>query len=475
MLNGYRGTGAPGHRMMWRLFGAAVRLCVCASLVSCASAGDPPGGPPDLQPPTVTRVEPESGAVLTTPPAEVSVYFDEVVAERVAGTPTDITGAVLLSPSTGEVRVGWHRDHISVRPRSGFVAGRIYHLEVLPVVTDLRTNRLRVGRTIVFSTGPEIPHAGLEGSVVDWVAGKPATRALIEAVLLPDSLTYRALADSAGFFRLSQIPPGRYLVRGVMDTNNDRRLGPREAFDSLSVGLDSSAAVEIFAFTHDTTGPRLRQVEVTDSLTLKLTFDRPLDPTVSLDTGMVRVTTLEDSTTSLALVGVFTPKALEALQKHEADSIAAARARADSIAAASDTTRRRPAADTTRPAAPRAAAAPGRAAPSPIRPGGGGGGGARPPLDSTRAERMVARRPAPTDTRIVKLAAPLTPDTRYMVYVSGARSLSGNTGSPRVPIRTPKPRRVAAPAGRPNAPADSTAADRPRPDSTAPAPRPVRP
>jgi hypothetical protein len=428
------------------------------------------------------RVEPESGAVLTTPPTEVSVYFDEVVAERVAGTPTDITGAVLLSPTSGEVRVGWHRDHISVRPRSGFVAGRIYHLEVLPVVTDLRTNRLRAGRTIVFSTGPEIPHAGLEGSVVDWVAGKPATRALIEAVLLPDSLTYRALADSAGLFRLAQIPPGRYLVRGVMDTNNDRRLGPREAFDSLTVGLDSSSAVEIFAFTHDTTGPRLRQVEVTDSLTLKLTFDRPLDPTVSLDTGMVRVTTLEDSTTSLALVGVFTPKALETLQKHEVDSIAAARARADSIAAAADTTRLRPAADTTHPAAPRAAAAPSRgapraaaapsrSAPSPIRPGGG----ARPPLDSTRAERMVARRPAPTDIRIVKLQAPLTPDTRYMVYVSGARSLSGNIASPRLPVRTPKPRRAAAPAGQPNAPADSTAADRPRPDSTAPAPRPVRP
>ena len=222
MLSGYRCLGAS----------------LCAMITACASTGDPPGGPPDAQPPMVSQVAPESGAVLTTPPVEATVVFDEVISERVAGQPNDITGAILLSPTSGVVTVGWHRDRLTIRPRGGFLAGRVYHLVILPVVTDLRTNRLRAGRTIVFSTGPEIPGAVLEGSVVDWVAGRPATRALIEALLLPDSLTYRALADSAGYFRLLQIPPGRYLVRGVMDTNHDRRLGTREAYDSVSVGLD---------------------------------------------------------------------------------------------------------------------------------------------------------------------------------------------------------------------------------------------
>jgi hypothetical protein len=466
-----------------RFYWAFVGLGIWASLASCASTGDPPGGPPDQRPPTVLRVAPESGAVLTVPPAEATVYFDEVISERVAGQPNDITGAILLSPAQGEVRVGWHRDRLTVRPRAGFVAGRVYHLEVLPVVTDLRTNRLRAGRTIVFSTGPEIPGAALEGSVVDWVAGRAAIGALIEAVLLPDSLTYRALADSAGYFRLAQIPPGRYLVRAVMDTNNDRRLGTREAYDSVSVGLDSSSAVELFAFVHDTTGPRLRLVEVTDSLTLKLTFDRPLLPAAPLDTGMVSVATLEDSTTHLPLLGVFTPKALEALQKHEADSIAAAAARADSLAAATDTTRR-PTADSARPAV----RAPARGAPAPVRPATGpvrpaaapvrpAAPGARAPLDSTRAERMVARRPAPTDIRIVRLAAPLIPDTRYVIHVTGARSLTGNESNPRGQVRAPRPR--AAPrAARPRAPSDSAAAadsTRPVADSTAPAGRPIRP
>jgi len=447
--------------------------------VSCASTGDPPGGPPDQKPPTVLRIEPESGTVLTTPPAEARVYFDEVIAERVAGQPTDIGGAVLLSPTSGVVKVSWHRDHISVQPRAGFVAGRIYHLEVLPVVTDLRTNRLRAGRTIVFSTGPAIPAAAIEGSVVDWIGGRAAIRALVEAVLLPDSLSYRALTDSAGFFRLTQIPPGQYLVRGVMDSNNDRRLGTREAFDSVSISVDSSSAVELFAFAHDTTGPRLRQVEVTDSVTLKLTFDRPLDPSTPLDTSMVSVVTVEDSTTPLPLLGVHTPRALEILQRHETDSVAAAKTRADSLAAAADTTRRRPAADSAppgaRPAGRPGARPPGAAVPPTLRPAPRG---ARAPLDSTRADRMLARRPAPTDGRIVKLATPLTPDTRYLVFVTGARSLSGNVGTApaRMPLRTPRPRPAPARPTQAGNPPDSAAADstRPRSDSVPPT-RPARP
>ena len=53
--------------------------------------------------------------------------------------------------------------------------------------------------------------------------------ALIEAVLLPDSLPYRTLADSTGWFRMTQMPAGTYLVYGILDTNGDRRRGAREA------------------------------------------------------------------------------------------------------------------------------------------------------------------------------------------------------------------------------------------------------
>ncbi len=472
-------------------------VLLLALIAACASTGDPPGGAPDRTPPTVLSVSPESGAVLGAPPAEARITFDEVISERTGGQPPDISAAVLLSPTAEAVRVQWKRDHITVRPKSGFQAGRIYHLELLPVITDLRTNRMRAGRTIVFSTGPAIPDSRLEGTVVDWVAGRPAARALIEAVLMPDSLVYRTLADSGGVFRLSQVPPGHYRVYGVIDQNNDRRRGLREIYDSAGVDLDSVAPpLELYAFARDTVGPRLRQTEVVDSMTLKLTFDRPLDPTLVLDTAMVTVAALEDSTTALPLLGVYTLKGLDSA-KTRADSIRRAaadtlpRVPADSLRPPAgntsrgippDTTRRvRP--DTTRRApgdTTRARARAGAPVRPPVRtPQDSTWRTVRPPLDSTRADRMIARHPAPTDVRIVQLAEPLVPGTRYVVFVRGARSLSGNAKDGRGQVRAPRPARQAPgrPVAKPDSagvtPPDSTQRDSTpmRADSARPAPR----
>ena len=41
---------------------------------------------------------------------------------------------------------------------------------------------------------------------------------------------------------------------------------------------DSSARVVLWAFPHDTAGPRLRSAEPVDSFAFRLTFAQPLDP-----------------------------------------------------------------------------------------------------------------------------------------------------------------------------------------------------
>jgi hypothetical protein len=415
-----------------------MRLCACALLLSCASQGDPPGGPPDQDPPLVVRVSPDSGAVLAAPPSEVEIGFDEVVNERIAAQRTEISGAVILSPDTGVSRVSWHRDRLTVRPRGGFKPGRIYRVELLPVLTDLRQNRLKEGRLIVFSTGPAIPAAALRGAIVDWPGGRMGVSALIEAVLLPDSLPYRALADSSGSFEMRHVPPGAYLVYGTIDQDGNRRRGPREAYDTVRVTLGDSAAVELYAFVHDTTGPRIRSAEVVDSLTFRLVFDRPLDPASPLDTTMVQVMPASDTTQRLPVRLVGTQATVDSLRRREA----AARAPADS----------------TGPREPRA--------PPVVAPGAPGTPGAPAPAatrDSTPAMRMLARRPAPTDARLVGLAEPLTPDTRYVIVVDGARSLTGIPSVARAQLSVPKPRRE-TPAGR-RAPADTT---RPPADTTRP-------
>ena len=62
------------------------------------------------------------------------------------------------------------------------------------------------------------PPTTIDGPVVDWTTSRPAPGALVEALLLPDSLPYRGLADSSG--RISARPAaGRRLPR-------PRRAGP---------------------------------------------------------------------------------------------------------------------------------------------------------------------------------------------------------------------------------------------------------
>lgn len=438
-------TGAQPHSRTGRTPCAAARLCACALLLSaCASTGDPPGGPPDRDPPRIVRVSPDSGAVLETPPGEVEIVFDEVVSERIAAQRPEIDGAVILSPDTGIARVSWHRNRLTVKPHGGFRPGRVYRIELLPVITDLRQNRTKEGRLLVFSTGPAIPTATLRGAVVDWPGGRAGVNALIEAVLLPDSLPYRALADSTGSFTVRALPAGTYLVYGTIDQDGNRGRGMREAYDTLRVTLGDTSVVELFAFVHDTTGPRIRTAELVDSVTVRLLFDRPLDPTLALDSTMVQVMPAEDTTQRLRVLLVASQRTLDSLRALEA----AARAPADTSHP------RQPPPPPPPIGAPSAPAVPG----APGAPAAPGQGAAR---DTSEAMRMLARRPAPTDTRLIRLAEPLTPESRYTIVVEGARSLSGIATTARAQLSVPRPRRE-APAGR-RAPGDTT---RPAADST---------
>jgi len=417
----------------------------------------------------VAAISPDSGVLVESPPGAVQVLLSEVVNERTAAARSDIAGAVLLSPVKGTVAVTWHRNRLSVRPREGLQPGRVYRLEVLPVLTDLRQNRMRQGRTAIFSTGPEIPTAVLQGAVTDWAGGRVGASALVEALLLPDSLPYRMLADSTGSFALRQIPPGDYLVYGVIDQDNNRERGPREAFDTVRLTLADSATAELFAFPHDTTGPRLRTVELADSVTLRLTFDRPLDPSHVLDTSAVRLTSVADTATPLPVRLVLTLR--------QADSLRAAQGRPERPDSAGPTPRdsvRAPGADTAR-AGRRAAdttrvvaAAPARSAP--LAPAVG-------PRDSTRAQKMLARRPQPSAVRLLRLESPLAPGARYVVNVFGARSLSGVAATATGQVSVPLPRARTQPGrARPGAdsaraPSDTAAAARrPPSDSVPPAP-----
>jgi Big-like domain-containing protein len=409
-------------------------LLLAVLFAACAKMGDPPGGPPDTAPPAIVAVRPESGAVVPGWKDDAVIQFDEVIDEMAggrggAGGGAGVTGLarqVLLSPVTGDVAVGWGRTRIRVKPKEGWKQGRVYRLELLPGIVDLRRNTLKTARVIVFSTGPAIGHATLAGTALQWVEQRPMIGALIEAVPLPDSAGYLTQADSTGRFHFDALGSGRYVVYATLDQNTNRRRDRREAYDSALVTLDSSATVTLFAFVHDTLGPRLRIATAADSLSVRVEFSQALAPSPPLDTTRVHVLQLPDST-PVAIAGILT------LQQYDSVTAAERKAAAKPDSTRPDTIARR---DTVaRPDSAKAVS----------------------PRDTTESRRLLAQRPVPFDKVVLRFAQPLKPETRYVIRVRGAVNLNGAMGDGQVVVLTPKP---APPA---------------KADTTSHAPRPTRP
>lgn len=381
----------------------ARRAALFLLLGSCARMEPPPGGPPDANPPQLIATLPESLAVFEDYDAPVEFIFDEVISEAGGsgqGRRSGVAQLVILSPISEDPKVSWKRSRITVEPEEGWRPNRVYRAQLLPGVTDLRNNRLDEGAVITFTTGAPLPTTTLTGRVVDWSSSRPAATALVEAMLLPDSLRYRALADSSGRFSFGPLPPGEYLVSGVLDQNRNQRADGREAFDSVRLARGRSQVGDIWAFEHDTTPPRASTVAVNDSLSAALELAQPLDPRLKLAPGSATVSVLPDST-PVRVVSVL-PKPVD-------DSLNAPKPTARDTAAADTTV-----ADTTaRPDTTRRAPA--------------------------RAAELVAGRPPLSNRLVVRVRQPWKPGGRYAVEVRGVRNVSGATGDVRGTLVVPEP------------------------------------
>ncbi len=387
----------------------AARLGLLAALAGCAVIEDPPGGPPDFEPPVVLSITPDSGAVVPELDDALVIQFDEVISETSGG---GLENIIRLSPRAEELEVRWKRTAIHVEPKGGWFPGVVYHVVLEPGVVDLRNNRMEEGRTVVFSTGGPVPATLISGAVLDWENARPARLALIEAVLLPDSLVYTATADSLGFYRLGAIPPGSYLVSATVDDNNNRRREPREPFDSVTVALDSLASHMFWTFSRDTAGPQVRRVSLADSMTIEVQFSLSLD-TVPHGPEAAAVWALPD-TIPVVVAGVWEKAVYDSVAAEEA----AARAPVDTLAAdtlaadtaATDTTAaRQPAAATRGPQIPQALA------------------------------ELLTTRPALSNVWYIRMAQPLTPGGRYLIE-GRARSIGGSVGESSSVLIMPAPR-----------------------------------
>jgi hypothetical protein len=358
----------------------------------------PPGGPPDVAAPQIVGIIPDSGK-LGVSPKEVIFRFDEVVSERPASV-TTLSDLFLISPRNGSTDASWHRDAIGVRPTRGWRPNTPYTVIMLRGIADLRGNVRNTGASTFFSTGKTIPRTRLTGQVFDWVSGSPANGALVESFVRPDTLQpYLALVDSNGAFAIEHLPPARYTVRAYVDRNRNQGIDPSEPWDSVSVDVTDSAAATLLIFAHDSVPPRIRDVSVFDSVSLRVSFDKPVDPSQTLTAANFAVIGPDSVPVPIVSAGA-------ALK------------------------------DTSAEAVNRALGAPQPAVPPPPP-------SPRPPVpprrDTTLAAKPVMPRPAPVSEVVIKLQRRLAPKTTYRVRAIGIRGLLGHTGDSERPYTTPTP------------------------------------
>jgi hypothetical protein len=370
---------------------------VFSALSACARIEPPPGGPPDRAPPRLIAVRPDSLASLRAFRGVAEFQFDEVISE--GGAPNrgegtgDLEKLVILSPTTRVPEVSWKRSRITVRPQEGWRPNRVYRVQLLPGVADLRNNRSDDGTVLTFTTGAPKPQLTLQGQVVDWNTNRPAGGALVIATLLPDSLPYRGVADSSGRFSMGPLPSGDYLVTGVLDQNQDQRQNAREAYASTRIPRGKSEVGELWAFVHDTTAPRIQTVTVDDSVSATVTFSQKLDPRQRLTPRDVRLRLLPDSVP--VTVTSILPKPLD-------DSLHRRAAPRDTVAA-QDTLERD------------LVGAPPRVGPV-VR-------GREP------ANEALTSRPPLFDRLVLRVPRPWTPGSRLVLEVRGVRNVNGVAGN----------------------------------------------
>ena len=382
---------------MRRLIALTAVALVAGAGGACANrGGQPPGGPEDKEPPRLTRISPDSGTTGQRPDA-VEFRFTETVSDRPSRG--ELNQYFLISPNDGDPRVSWHRSRISVRPRRPFRPNTAYTITLLPGLADLRGNTMTEGAATVFSTGPDFPRFGIVGRIFDWAAERPAQGAFIQAISHPDSVTYLATSDSLGAFSIGPFGPGRYTLRGILDRNGNRALDAGEAWDSTTrIITVSRPTAELLAIPRDTIPPRISGAAADDSATVRITFDRPIDPGQPLTPALFRIQRADS--TSLAIANVVGARA---------GAVADSAAPRDTGRAAAARPGAPPSVVPLPPAANPPARTPSVAEPPPPRPS----------------------RPAPETAVILRLSPParLEPGATYRATAVGIRNLLGRGGT----------------------------------------------
>lgn len=245
---------------MNKTFSNFILIVVIGTLfINCANRGTPEGGPKDLEPPIITKTEPENYSIHFNG-KEIKIYFNEYIKIK------DIQKQLIISPpmtSQPEITpLGNASKQIRIKIYDTLQPNTTYAFNFGNSITDNNEGNPYPYYRYVFSTGDYIDSLSVKGIILD--AEKSAPDTFVSVMLyevdstFTDSIIYKKppkyitnTLDSATTFSIDNVKTGKYMLIALKDANNDNKFQQKTdkiAFHKsfINVPTDSFYTLKLF-------------------------------------------------------------------------------------------------------------------------------------------------------------------------------------------------------------------------------------
>lgn len=232
-------------------------------LYSCASIGNPEGGPRDYTPPKFVKSSPAQGA-LKVKGNKAEIEFDEIVQLK------DQMTKVVVSPVQHEPPlIKSLGKKITVEFRDSMKPNTTYSVDFSNAISDINEDNKLDGFSYAFSTGDSIDSLQISGIVLRAKDLEPMQHVLVGIHSNLNDSAFTKLpfdrisrTNDLGQFTLRNLKPGRYHIFALNDMDGDYKM----------------ERTEDIAFDDDIIVPSTAQYTSQDTT---FTFDRKVDTVVT--------------------------------------------------------------------------------------------------------------------------------------------------------------------------------------------------
>lgn len=261
-------------------------MAIAAALLmtySCASIGNPSGGPRDEDPPRVVRTYPAEGSTGVKG-SRIYLEFDELVNVK------DAFSNVVVSPPQARMpKVSASGKRVTVEWDEEMMPGTTYTIDFGNSIEDVNESNKLGNYSLSFSTGDDIDTLRISGMVLDAATLEPQQGMLVgvHPAEAPDS-ALRTLrfcratkTDDRGRFTIRGLKAMPYNLFALGDLNNDYRWDnpaellafyPNPITPYAQKGLASDTVYDMLSGAVDTVKSRERTVFLPNNLLLPV-FD----------------------------------------------------------------------------------------------------------------------------------------------------------------------------------------------------------